>query len=252
MISERVFSKSFASFWQELLPLLTPRFMALFNEAYEKSLGNIEGRSAVPVPITAGSRADMVAEFAFHGARLLREENISIDDLMVNRVILYKASERAFEVINKYEGRRPNVTQPLNEREIAEGLQLVRQYDYLYRSFPMGSRVEFCPKFSGAGYLNAAEGDLGVSDTLIEVKTTTRKVAGKDLRQLLIYLALDASAGKSRWSHVGIFNPRRATFHRAEISALMLRLSGGRPQSDVFSDLISFVETGALVVDARF
>lgn len=252
MISERAFSRSFTSFWQESLPLLTPRFMALFNEAYEKRLGIIGSSSAVPVPIAVGSRPDMVAEFAFHGARLIREENLVVEALKNDPVILSRVSKRAFEVIKKYEGRRPIITQPLTEREIEEGCQLARQYGYLYESFPSGRKIEFCPKFSGAGYINAAEGDLGVGDTLIEVKTTTRKVAGKDLRQLLIYLALDASAGRSRWSHVGIFNPRRATFHRAEISALMLRISGGRPQSDVFADLISFVESGALVVDSRF
>ncbi|MCM3347562.1 hypothetical protein, partial [Cytobacillus kochii] len=122
----------------------------------------------------------------------------------------------------------------------------------LYRACLPADDVEFSPRFEGCGFLNAAEGDLGINGTLVEIKTTTRNVSGKDLRQLITYLALDAGAGRQRWSHVAVFNPRRGTFHRAEIDALLLRLSGGKPRVDVLGDVVEFVQTTEFVNDRAF
>jgi hypothetical protein len=68
----------------------------------------------------------------------------------------------------------------------------------------------------------------------------------------MVYLALDANSGKRRWIHLGIFNPRRGTLHQAEIDTLVLRLSGGRPPSDVFADLIAFAESNEPAIERRF
>src|SRR5881275_1020467 len=62
------------------------------------------------------------------------------------------------------------------------------------------SAIEFCPVFAGAGFLDSSAGDLAIANCLIEVKTTVRKPAGKDIRQLIVYAALDANTEERRWS----------------------------------------------------
>jgi hypothetical protein len=252
MISERAFSKSFASFWQELVPLLTPRFVGLFNEAYERLLVDENGGTLAAVPIATDTRPDIVAEFAFRGAQLLHDGDRDPQALLDDPATLAQASRRAFDVIQQYEGAKPDVVRPMLPTELQEGVTLVKNYAALYRACPLAARVEFCPRFQGCGFLNAAEGDLGIGDTLVEVKTTTRKVAGKDLRQLITYLALDAGVGRQRWSHIAVFNPRRGTLHRAEVDPLLLRLSGGKPRVDVLGELVDFVQATDLVADRTF
>lgn len=251
MISERAFSKSFASFWKELMPLLTPRFVSLFNHAYEKVLMSESGHVLASVPMAQGIRPDMVAEFAFWGAQLVNERKLEPQVLVDDPEVLSEVSRKAFDVVQRYEGSRPVVFHPLSPTEIEEGLALVRNYAGLYGAFP-GAACTFCPQFQGSGFLNAAEGDLSIGDTLIEIKTTTRNVSSKDLRQLITYLALDSAAGTTRWSHIGVFNPRRGTLHRAEANALLLRMSGGKPRIDVLNELVSFVQATDLVVDRNF
>ncbi len=252
MISERAFARSFTSFWQELVPLLTPRFVSLFNEAYAKALVDEGGSLLEVMPIERGIRADIVAEFAFWGARLSHEGGGTPGSLRDDPAIIQEASRRALEAVQRYEGVEPDVIHPLLPTELREGLALAENYTSLYRALQPISRIEFSPRFQGCGFLNAAEGDLGIDGTLVEVKTTTRKVAGKDLRQLVTYLALDAGAGSQRWSHVSVFNPRRGTFHRADVDALLFRISGGKPRVDVLSELVEFVQTTELVNDRPF
>lgn len=252
MISERAFAKSFASFWQELVPLLTPRFVGLFNEAYERALVDETGTPLRAVPIEPGTRADIVAEFAFWGARLLHDGGMAPGGLLDDPAIVQEASRRAFEVVQQYEGAKPDVVRPLLHTELREGQALAKNYASLYRACDPIGHIDFGPRFQGCGFLNAAEGDLGIDGTLVEVKTTTRKVGGKDLRQLITYLALDAGAGRHRWTHISVFNPRRGTFHRAEADALLLRVSGGKPRVDVLCELVEFVQATELVNDRTF
>lgn len=252
MISERAFAKSFTSFWQELVPLLTPRFMGIFNEAYEKTLVEEDGKPIQAIPIDPSIRADIVAEFAFWGARLVRERGHAPGSLFNDPALIQEASQRAFEVVERYEGLKPEVVEPLSPIELQQGLALTENYEALYRACTPAATVTFGPRFQGCGFLNAAEGDLGINRTLIEIKTTTRRVSSKDLKQLITYLALDAGAGLHRWSNVAIFNPRRGTLHLAEIDALLLRISGGKPRVDVLRELVEFVQATELVNDRIF
>ena len=253
MISERLFARSFNWFWNELLPLLTPRFISLFNQAYERELFDNFGRALIRLPLPSEvRRPDIVAEFAFRLARFQQQQGLSPLKAGEDREALKSAELLAFELIQKYEGKQPTSPAPLTDAELQEGLLLCARYDALYRVFPMGSEIEYCPTFLGAGFINSGEGDIGIADCLIEVKTTTRKPSGRDLRQLFVYMALDANSELSRWRYVGIFNPRNGTLHLAEVAPLILRLSGGTPKSDIFAELIAFAESNDPRIDRKF
>jgi len=252
MISERSFSKSFGTFWHELLPLQTSRFISIFSEAYQQSMADEHGNGLTPLPIGANVRPDLVAEFAFVCAQQAIQHKLPAKEFPANLILLKVAEQKAFEIIKKYEGKTPEDYLPFSHAEITEGLCIFNRYAALYRLFPTDPVIEFRPRFPGAGFLNESSGDIGIETTLIEVKTTARGPSGRDIRQLLTYAALDANRGINRWSHVGIFNPRRGVFHKAEIDALILRLSGGKPKSDVFAELIGFAEGGDLNQDHKF
>jgi hypothetical protein len=226
--------------------------MGIFNGAYEKTLVEADGKAIRAVPMDPSIRADIVAEFAFWGARLMREQDHAATALVNESALVQEASRRAFDVVEQYEGTKPEVVGPLTSIELQQGLALAQNYEALYRACPPGKAVTFGPQFQGCGFLNAAEGDLGIHETLIEIKTTTRRVSGRDLRQLITYLALDAGAGLHRWSKIAIFNPRRGTLHLAEIDALLLRVSGGKPRVDVLRELVEFVQATELVNDRTF
>ena len=141
MISERAFAKSFSSFWEELAPLMTPRFVGLFNEAYKKTLVDEMGAPLRGVPIESDTRSDIVAEFAFWGARLAHERGGSPDDLLNDSAIVPEASQRAFEVVERYEGAKPDLVEALRPGELLQGLALAKNYASLYRALDRKSVV---------------------------------------------------------------------------------------------------------------
>ena len=68
---------------------------------------------------------------------------------------------------------------------------------------------------------------------MYEIKTVSQNFQSRDIRQLLIYLALQAATGDRRWLYGGLFNPREGVFCRFSVDWLVERLSGGRPPLDV-------------------
>src|SRR5262245_22578082 len=101
MISERSFAQSFDSFWTELLPLLTPRFIALFNQVYAVPLFDSAGHelSSLPVPPDV-SHPDIVAEFAFQLAKACFEQSIPFENVPTS--VVEKAELEAMQLIARY------------------------------------------------------------------------------------------------------------------------------------------------------
>lgn len=253
MISERSFARLFDSFWHELLPLLTPHFVGVFNDAYELPIFDQAGEALSALPLGGGvERPDLVAEFAFRLAKLAHESGLDCASVGRKRNLIKAAEIEALRLIQRYEGEKPANVTPLTKDEKSEALKICARYGALYESFRPETAIEFCPVVKGAGFLNAGEADIGIGRTLVEVKTTTRKPSGKDLRQLLIYLALDANAGNQRWSNIALFNPRRGTLHFSEVDALVYRLSGGQAPANVFAELISFTESNEPSIERAF
>jgi len=253
MISERQLARGFSRFWQELLPLLTPRFIRLFNEGYVRPLKDLEGvdLKALPVGVENENPA-LVAEMAFHLAKLARKELKSINEAAKSEDLVAAAKKSATELMDRYEGESKSDTFELSDAEAGEALKLASYYDRLYPVFGADSPVEFSPQIPGAGFIASCYGDLSIADTLFEIKTVNRNLSGKDFRQLIIYLALQASTGKRRWTSAGFFNPRRGVIAEFEIDPVLFRLSGGKTPSDVFGELVAFASSRQAIFDSRF
>ena len=206
MITERVFAASFPDFWQELLPLLTPSCVHLLNVGHEEHLMDSFHQEFEPVENNHETReVAIVSEFAFHLARFAFSRGHSIHEAMNDDSIRNEAQLSAFELINRYEGRTVLPDGTLNAAELEEGLQLATRYEAFANAQGGSQNFIFHSPIRGCGFLSACAVDIEIGGYLVEVKTVKRTLAGKDIRQLVIYLALGSIANNSTWQYAGFF-----------------------------------------------
>jgi hypothetical protein len=105
--------------------------------------------------------------------------------------------------------------------------------------FPHDSAVEIKlePKFRGCGIIDASSGDIIKGNALYEVKAAGRFFRSIDLRQLLVYSALNKQAGTYEFSDIGIFNPRIGVYYQSSLSEVCYEVSG-RSADELLGDII--------------
>lgn len=253
MITERSFAAAFPDFWLELLPLLTPSCVHLLNASHEEHLQDANGLDLDPVATSDETRdASVVSEFAYHLAREAFSRRLSVSDAFDDTSILRAAEMAAFDLVNRYEGRNVLPDSTLNATELDEGLQLAARYESFAEAQGGAEKCVFQAPIKGCGFLHACAADLVIGDYLVEVKTVKRTLAGKDIRQLVIYLALGSVAHPAPWQKVGFFNPRRSTFHRFRVHELIDLISGGKSVVDVYTELLDFTCSSDVQLDGVF
>jgi hypothetical protein len=254
MITERQFASSFPDFWQELLPLLTPSCVHLLNAGHEEHLQDDNGVEIEAVEISKGTRdAAVISEFAYYLAKEAFQRSLSVNDVFDDKTICSVAQASALDLVNSYEGKNVLPNANLNAAELNEGLELALRYESFARLQGGAERCTFQVPIKGCGVLHACHADLVIGDDyLIEVKTVKRSLAGKDIRQLVIYLALNSVMSPHPWQHAGFFNPRRATFHRFRTHALIDLMSGGKSVVDVYTELLDFTCSSDVQLDSTF
>lgn len=250
MISERQFAQEFHGFWRECLPLLTPHFVHLFNEGFREVLFDRVGLAAREVSSAESNDPSLVAEVAFHLAKLAYERQVDLRDAPHETMLIEEAEANAVRAIRGYEKDRIH-EMVVRAEERAEALMLLQNYDALLSTFS-GVEIQFSPRIRGAGIVNMCMADLSVGNTLFEIKTVKRSIAGKDIRQLLVYLALQAAAGQRRWNEAGFFNPREGCIYLFSVDTFIPLISGGRLSVEVFDDIIQIMSTSDVQIDAPF
>jgi hypothetical protein len=253
MISERTFARLFPGFWVDLLPLLTPRLVHLINVGFRKALKDDEGLPIEPIPKNPMTRdAAVISEFAFFLAQISIQEKESITNISKENRYLEIAQKSALDVVTKYEKGSLHLSLPLLSEEKEEGIAIAHNYSRFFKERCRNQPIEFSPKIPGSGFLAECRADISVGSTLFEVKTVDRNLAGKDIRQLVVYLALQNATGIGRWEKAGFFNPRKSIYHEFHVTEIILQMAGGRPASDVFQELIDFVARRDVQFDAAF
>ena len=112
--------------------------------------------------------------------------------------------------------------------------------------------AKFGPTIQGSGFLSKCRADISAGRALYEVKTVDRNLAGKDIRQLIVYLALQNATGNSRWDKAGFFNPRKSIYHEFSVAEIIQQMAGGRSAPDVFQELIDFIARRDVEFDSKF
>ena len=253
MITERAFASSFPDFWQELLPLLTPSCVHLLNVGHEEHLKGSNDLELGLVNTSDETReVAIVSEFAYHLAHVAFSRGLSVHEAFNDDSAQSKAQAAAFELINRYEGRTVLPDATLNAAELEEGLQLATRYEAFAVAQGESENFIFHYPIKGCGFLNACAADIVIGDYLVEVKTVKRTLAGKDIRQLVVYLALGSVAHNITWQYAGFFNPRRSTFHRFRVDELINLMSGGKSVVDVYTELLDFTCSSDVQLDSVF
>jgi hypothetical protein len=252
MISERDLAAGFDSLWSDVTPLLTPSFVAVFNEGFTKQMQSEAGNPVpgIPIELTVTDHG-LVAELAFalvatQSARLYGGKEIELSEITKRDAL--QASEHEIRAILSQ--RKVSSSEP-TDNDWLEAVRLAKNYMPFLRRFS-NSELKFSPKLQGHGVLPTCKGDLSIGATLVEIKAVNRSFAGKDLRQLIIYLALDYGAETRRWTHACLFNPRRSTFAEFSVDFLLRRISGGRPPGEVLGGILSHLGSRDIVLDSKF
>lgn len=228
MISERKFSNSYTSFWNQLLPT-ADSFLRQLNLASERFSFPIDS----DMPADREKRA-VINELAFHLFKINAEgTELSLD--------IVRDTEN--DVRSYIERLAPNINNisTLTHNELKETDKLVSSLYSYFRMVDLNALV-FWPVFKGCGQLDTCKGDIIHNDKLIEVKAGDRHFRAIDVRQLVAYLSLNFISNQYILTNIGLVNPRTGLHFECSIDVL-IESSSGRKSVDVFSDVIDFISS---------
>ncbi len=232
MISEKKFSSSFASFWQELLPS---------GEAVLRKINLEKSRFSPPLDSkVAADRRDLVNEIGF-----LLYKNSIINKLSPKEIF---NSEKQFDTICnqaiKIVGRFRGSIAAANGIEQNEAFKIANSLKEFFEQYK-NAKIVISPDFAGCGFLDNCVGDVLSEKTLYEVKAGERNFRLVDIRQVFTYLALNYSSSAYEIKKVGFVNPRMGIYYNLEVNDLAIQLSG-KSAIQVVSEIIEFISSGGV------
>lgn len=236
-MNEREVANGFAAVWSEHFPMLSPAFIVAFNQAFVRPILGKDGIVSAVASKEKTAHPDVLAEFAFRIAAGVLEAGTSVKAVAKDPSLTEAANIMAAKKIFEFRDSLALNDLRLSLKEQQEGFHLASVYEQFLKLWP-SEHVTFSPAIKGNGLLNTCFADLAVGKTLYEVKTVSRPFQSRDLRQLLVYLALQSATGDMRWEYGGLLNPRLGVFCSFNVDWLVTRLSGGRPPKLVFLDFI--------------
>lgn len=222
MISEASFSRGYSSFWTEYFPWLN---------SYCQSL-NKYNLTEVHHPI---SETDL-------------SEHRAINNTIAFFHFRNIASNSEFDLeLSKDEGilfmkrfQRNNIdTYLFNE---TDQKIILTQVQHLVSRYHNSTLVS--PFFPGCGILDNCYGDIIQGNTLSEIKAGDRQIIPADLRQLIIYSALNwiSTSTKYEFNTIEIYNPRVGYSWSSSIDEFIFSIAD-IPKEDVFDQLTKHLLT---------
>ncbi|MBU5613224.1 hypothetical protein [Geomonas azotofigens] len=228
MISERKFSNSYSSFWNQLLPTA---------DSFVRHLNLSSNRFNLPV-LSSGQvdrdRRAVINELAF---RLFKEKSIS-GKVASGKFSSIEENVRAY--IQRL-AQSINPIDPLSNKELSEAKKIANSLSRYFYGADF-SNIVFWPLFKGCGQLDSCKADIIYLDRLVEVKAGDRHFKTNDLRQIITYLALNFYSMQYQIENIALVNPRTGLKFECTVDELIESCSGTKAV-DVFSDVIAFVST---------
>ena len=239
MISEHVFIQRYTSFWQAALPMGNAVLRQINRALKKKSTAwrfcREQKEHGGPI------RRDLASEL---GLRLLAAQarDGQIDKERPSAARIEEAKREALAFVQLQRGLdTPALPEP-NALEIAEAGEITRRLTAFLARHEPTSPVTVLPTFPGCGILAACQGDLLAGETLYEMKASEEGFRVVDLRQLLVYGALNFASRGYAIRRFGLINPRLGVFFRANAEELV-EVMAGRAAIDLFSDILDFLST---------
>jgi hypothetical protein len=228
MISERKFSKSFSSFWNELLPIA---------EDYVRLMNRILIRYCKPTKSELKINRDkrsVINELSF---RLFM---YSVKGIHLSSNDKHKLSIKVISYIKRI---APNIQTELtlNKIELNEAEFLSHSLADYFKD-DKTELLKFWPDFKGCGIIHSCKGDIIDNNKLIEVKAGDRNFRITDIRQIITYLALNSISKQYTIKNIALVNPRKGLSFNTNVEEFIEGCSKKKP-IDIFGDIIDFIST---------
>lgn len=220
MLSARDLISGFDSVWCGILPWLTPSTVATLNHRHKQL-----GLAVVPGEDADTRINDLVTEYAYLVAAEAYRTNRSADavlhDSPANARIKAIAAQR-LAGLSKYVASASLLSRPQEADARSLAGNILEFLADRSESFVAGTVLPGC------GVLADQQVDFDSETMLVEVKSVSRNLRSRDLRQIFIYVALQSREGRPRWRRAVLLNPRRNTAFEFDIDSLFFELAGGR------------------------
>lgn len=243
MISERDISEKFSAIWKQNLPLMTPGFMRVFNEAQIMKI------NSEPIPTGEDIRYDIVAEISFNLAHISTVEEKTVEEIIADKNRFEKIISNTAKSIWTTGNYTENDLK-LEKLEIQEIIKICNN-TLEFIKLVKEKDIKFEPKLKGYGFIPDLTADLSIDDTLYEIKTVNRNFKSSDLKQLFIYLALRQVSETQNWKYAGLYNPRKGTYCKFNVKSLIYNLSGGQTPNETFENILNGLIRD-IEVDSKF
>lgn len=239
MISEKEFANGFSGFWAECLPLLNPQVAAEFN-----LMGTplAEGRRDLVKPLTSSgdsSNNDVIAETAFGLYAAAIKEGKDVLTVAQDQELIKTIGDSAIERILGLRGywmtKRHFISTPTDA-----AIELAKRVEDFFASRQDERPIVIQPRFKGCGVLDSCYGDILAGTKLYESKMVDRNMRSADLRQVLIYCALNYRSQQYHIESVAILNARRAIVYEFSVDYLARRASG-KTAPELFHHMTDFL-----------
>jgi hypothetical protein len=125
------------------------------------------------------------------------------------------------------------------EADAQEAIALARRTSTFFQEASKAP-LALQPYFPGCGWLSECYGDVLSSNVLYEIKSGARAFRMLDVKQLLVYCALNFSAKSYDILDVCLVNPREGVYFSESLDAICELLSG-RSAVEVLGDIVEYV-----------
>lgn len=156
--------------------------------------------------------------------------------------------DRAVASVQSYAVKRDARTEVTTVDAFVEDelLDIEEQRNRLIRMFAFGKPMDSLltePEFPGCGIIDSCKGDLISSSVLFEVKAGDRLFRSIDVRQLILYSALNFVSKQFTIKGLGLFNPRVGVSATMPVDDLCFEISG-KQSVELFSEIAAAVSSG--------
>lgn len=233
MLSERQFSGAFSDWWRWMAPRLGSRLM--------RSLAATECPYRVrwekPFQPSAPSADNhLVAELAFGLFYESHVQGVCVPSL--SKAAVARVGDQALQRLSALSGNSAGSMSLASAEHFSDAIALALRLEaYVVER---GSNIIVQPKLRGLGLLHPCNADLLVCDELIEVKMGTTWFRSKDLRQLLVYLALARADPSFQIGACALVNPRTGLALQFSTEGLIRAISD-MTASEFFSEFHTFI-----------
>jgi hypothetical protein len=205
--------RGFTSFWNDTIPFCDVAVAEINKHLCATFQSPL-------VSTTSGSRHALVNELGFELFRAAVGSTESASLVAQRPDELNRLMTGVRDHLAQFAGTQPK---PCSEKEVREAVELASRLEAFFSQYgDLKTRLYI----AGCGSLSACEADAWADRTLYEIKAGDRPFLGADIRQLLVYCAINSESRQYEIERVCLVNPRRGKYYAADVEDLCIRVAG--------------------------